>query len=70
MKQVTITLKSNLSSEDTNRLMEKMLWDSEFSYDFEDADWEINSQDPELTYEALMEWDKNDLAEYILTLKK
>ena len=66
MKQVTITLKSNLSSEDINRLMEKMLWDSEFSYDFEDADWKINSQNPELTYELLMEWDKNDLAEYIL----
>lgn len=70
MNQVIITLKSNLSSEETDKLMEKMLWDSEFSYDFEDADWEINNQDSDLTYEALMQWDKNDLAEYILTLKK
>ena len=70
MNQVIITLKSNLSSEETDKLMEKMLWDSEFSYDFEDADWEINNQGSDLTYEALMQWDKNDLAEYILTLKK
>ena len=27
---------------------------------------ELNSQSPELTYEVLMQWDKNDLAEYIL----
>ena len=41
MKEITITLKSNQSIEEINKLMEIMLWDSEFSYEFEDADWEI-----------------------------
>ena len=41
MKEITITLKSNQSIEETNKLMEIMLWDSEFSYEFEDADWII-----------------------------
>jgi len=26
----------------------------------------LNSQSPELNYDILMQWDKNDLAEYIL----
>lgn len=42
MKKVTITLKSDQSIKKINKLMEQMLWDSEFSYEFEDADWEIN----------------------------
>ena len=41
MKEITITLKSDQSIEEINKVMEKMLWDSEFSYEFEDADWEI-----------------------------
>jgi len=41
MKKVTIKLKSDLSKEELNKVMEKMLWDSEFSYEFEDADWKI-----------------------------
>jgi len=41
IKKVTITLQSNQSIEQINKVMEKMLWDSEFSYEFEDADWEI-----------------------------
>ena len=42
MKKVIITLKSDQSIEEINKLMEQMLWDSEFSYEFEDANWEIN----------------------------
>ena len=41
MKTVTIKLKSDLSQEELNKVMEKMLWDSEFSYEFEDAEWKI-----------------------------
>ena len=41
MKTVTIKLKSELSQEELNKVMEKMLWDSEFSYEFEDAEWKI-----------------------------
>ena len=66
MKKVTITLQSDQSIKKINKVMEKMLWDSEFSYEFEEADWRINNQSPDLTYSQLMEWDKNDLAEYIL----
>jgi hypothetical protein len=42
MRKVTITLKSDQSIKEINKLMEQMLWDSEFSYEFEDANWEIN----------------------------
>ena len=66
MKKVIITLQSDQSIKKINKVMEKMLWDSEFSYEFEEADWRINDQSPDLTYSQLMEWDKNDLAEYIL----
>lgn len=41
MKEVTIKLKSNLPTEELNKVMEQMLWDSEYSYQFEDADWKI-----------------------------
>ena len=41
MKKVTITLKSSQSVEEINKVMEEMLWDSEFSYEFEGADWVI-----------------------------
>tara|TARA_B100001287_G_scaffold181762_1_gene153298 strand:- start:1892 stop:2020 length:129 start_codon:yes stop_codon:yes gene_type:complete len=41
MKTVTIKLKSDLPQEELNKVMEKMLWDSEFSYEFEDAEWKI-----------------------------
>jgi|TARA_R100001510_G_C7455604_1_gene78477 hypothetical protein len=41
MKKVIITLQSDQSIEEINKVMEKMLWDSEFSYEFEEADWEI-----------------------------
>jgi hypothetical protein len=41
MKEVIITLQSNRSRAEINKLMEIMLWDSEFSYEFEEADWEI-----------------------------
>lgn len=42
MKKVTITLRSSQSVEEINKVMEEMLWDSEFSYEFEDADWVIS----------------------------
>ena len=41
MNQIIIKLKSDLSQEELNKVMEKMLWDSEFSYEFEDAEWKI-----------------------------
>lgn len=41
MKNVTINLQSELSENELNNLLEKMLWDSEFSYEFENANWKI-----------------------------
>ena len=41
MKLVTITLVSDQSEDEINKIMEEMLWDSEFSYEFEGADWVI-----------------------------
>ncbi len=41
MKNIKITLETHLSEKEINKVMEEMLWDSEFSYQFENADWEI-----------------------------
>jgi hypothetical protein len=41
MKLVTITLVSDQSEDEINKVMEEMLWNSEFSYEFEDANWVI-----------------------------
>tara|TARA_X000001036_G_scaffold342655_1_gene322198 strand:- start:277 stop:408 length:132 start_codon:yes stop_codon:yes gene_type:complete len=41
MKNIKITLETHLSEKEINKIMEEMLWDSEFSYQFENADWEI-----------------------------
>ena len=41
-KQVKITLYSYLSDKNLNKIMEKMLWDSEYSYVLEDCEWKIN----------------------------
>ena len=41
MNKVTITLESDLEEKDLYKLLENMLWDSEFSYEFENADWSI-----------------------------
>jgi len=41
MKLVTITLVSDQSEDEINKVMEEMLWDSEFSYEFENANWII-----------------------------
>lgn len=41
MKLVTITLVSDQSEDEINKVMEEMLWDSEFSYEFENANWTI-----------------------------
>ena len=41
MYLVTITLVSDQSEDEINKVMEEMLWDSEFSYEFENANWTI-----------------------------
>ena len=41
MKKVTITLVSDQSEDEINKVMEEMLWNSEFSYEFKDANWVI-----------------------------
>jgi|TARA_B100001094_G_C18081375_1_gene745367 hypothetical protein len=41
MKNIKITLETHLSEKEINKVMEEMLWDSEFSYQFENADWKI-----------------------------
>jgi hypothetical protein len=41
-KKVKITLYSYLNDDTLNKLMEKMLWDSEYSYVLEDCEWKIN----------------------------
>jgi hypothetical protein len=41
MYKVEITLSSSLPKDELNKVMENMLWDSEYSYQFEDADWYI-----------------------------
>jgi hypothetical protein len=42
MRKVIITLEIDQSIENINKVMERMLWDSEHSYEFENADWEIS----------------------------
>jgi len=39
MYKVKITLSSTLPEDELNKVMEDMLWDSEYSYQFENADW-------------------------------
>lgn len=41
MYKVNITLKSDLPKDELNKVMEQMLWDSEYSYQFQDANWKI-----------------------------
>jgi len=41
MRNIKITLETHLSEKEINKVMEEMLWDSEFSYQFENSDWEI-----------------------------
>ena len=41
LKKVTIKLESYLDEKDLNKLLENMLWDSEYSYEFENANWSI-----------------------------
>jgi len=42
MRKVIITLESDQSIKEINQTMERMLWDSEFSYLFDNADWDIS----------------------------
>ena len=43
MKNITITLQTDLSEKEINKVLEEMLWDSGFSYYFENADWEFTN---------------------------
>jgi hypothetical protein len=41
MKKITIKLKSELTTEELDEIIEEMLWDSKYSYYFDDNEWEI-----------------------------
>ena len=41
MKKITIKLKSELTTEELDQIIEEMLWDSKYSYYFDDHEWEI-----------------------------
>ncbi len=41
MKKITIKLKSELTTEELDKIIEEMLWDSKYSYYFDDNEWEI-----------------------------
>ena len=41
MKNITITLQTYLSEKAINKVLERMLWDSEFSDEFENANWKF-----------------------------
>ena len=41
MKNITITLQTDLSKKEINKVLERMLWDSEFSDEFENANWKF-----------------------------
>lgn len=56
-KQVIISTYSYLELETLNKTLEKMLWDSEFSYVIEDADWDIN----ERTLDCNNKWQWNKI---------
>jgi len=40
-RQITINLRSELTTEELNEIIEEMLWDSKYSYYFDDNEWEI-----------------------------
>ena len=42
MKKVTITLTSDLHSDEINKILENIFWDGSYFEDFEEVDWEIN----------------------------
>ena len=41
MKKITITLHSELTTEELDEIIEEMLWDSKYSYYFDGNEWEI-----------------------------
>ena len=41
MKKITIKLKSELTTEELDEIIEEMLWDSKYSYYFDENEWEI-----------------------------
>ena len=45
--KITITFKSSLSSNEINKILEKIFYDGEYFEDFIDVDWEIK----EINYE-------------------
>ena len=40
-RQITINLRSELTTEELNEIIEEMLWDSKYSYYFDENEWEI-----------------------------
>ena len=45
MKQVTITLESDLSNQEIHNILESIFWDGEYFEDLTDVCWNINTQD-------------------------
>ena len=41
MKQVTITLESNLTKEEIHNILESIFWDGEYFEDLENVEWTI-----------------------------
>lgn len=41
VRQITINLKSELTTEELSEILEEMLWDSKYSYYFDENEWEI-----------------------------
>lgn len=41
VREITIKLRSELTTEDLSEILEEMLWDSEYSYYFDENEWEI-----------------------------
>jgi hypothetical protein len=40
-RQITIKLTSELTTEELDEIIEEMLWDSKYSYYFDENEWEI-----------------------------
>ena len=41
VRQITIKLTSELTTEELDEIIEEMLWDSKYSYYFDENEWEI-----------------------------
>ena len=49
VRKISINLKSELTTEELNEILEEMLWDSKYSYYFDENEWEITEvyQEPD-----------------------